>query len=207
MDGDVMVFKRPSLPNLDDLALEAHRKNNTNTGNIMENDGSFYGHIKSVSFDSRYAYPSALDFLDVNIDENESICHNHFNAEKSTLNDGNSLLNNGNSGLKNGNLLKKGNVLNSTIKDGTSYVNKADLSLDNGNSNFSNAYSTVDNGNSISNNGNSISNDGISTQCNGVSISNNGLSLTMNIKTSGKGVDKRTATSYEEGTPTISEGI
>jgi hypothetical protein len=55
MDDDVMVFRRPSLPNLDDLVLKAHSKNNR--GNIMRRDSSFYSHkIRSVSFDSRYIY-------------------------------------------------------------------------------------------------------------------------------------------------------
>lgn len=54
MDDDVMVFKRPSLPNLEDLALKAHSKNNR--GTLIKRESSFYSPIRSVSFDSRYVY-------------------------------------------------------------------------------------------------------------------------------------------------------
>ena len=83
IDKEVMVFRRPSLPNLDELAVlvgnqrNQHRNNNPNncSGLIPHNSSmsdlesqskSHYMGLRSVEFDSRYAYPTADDFMDPN---------------------------------------------------------------------------------------------------------------------------------------------
>ena len=98
IDNEVMVFRRPSLPNIDDLAvLAGNIRNPHNTydnanvpsgnvpdGNVPSTSGtngegsSHYVGLRSVAFDSRYAYPTASDFQELShegddiLNENES---------------------------------------------------------------------------------------------------------------------------------------
>lgn len=85
IDNEVMVFRRPSLPNIDDLAVSAgnvrnphnkHDNANVPSGNVPngnvpstsatnEEGSSHYVGLRSVAFDSRYAYPTASDFQEL----------------------------------------------------------------------------------------------------------------------------------------------
>lgn len=78
INEEVMVFRRPSLPNLDDLAvLAGNERNPHHTGESDRACGfeSHYFGLKSVAFDSRYAYPTAADFRDESYDSTEQ--HEH----------------------------------------------------------------------------------------------------------------------------------
>ena len=65
INDEVMAFRRPSLPNLDDLAVLAGNKRNTSRKRSMccLLKPPYIG-LKNVAFDSRYAYPTAYDFKD-----------------------------------------------------------------------------------------------------------------------------------------------
>lgn len=101
MDDDVMVFRRPSLPNLDDLALKtcSIKKANRDNDHDKKNDSfyddridsSFYRNIRSVAFDSRHPYPSACDFIDIDIDNTlgyQTVFNSKINGEKSIVKNG-----------------------------------------------------------------------------------------------------------------------
>jgi Inositol 1,3,4-trisphosphate 5/6-kinase ATP-grasp domain len=74
INDEVMVFRRPSLPNLDDLAMLAGNERNphhTGESGVACGLESHYFGLKSVAFDSRYAYPTAADFSDESYDNAE----------------------------------------------------------------------------------------------------------------------------------------
>jgi Inositol 1,3,4-trisphosphate 5/6-kinase ATP-grasp domain len=74
INDEVMVFRRPSLPNLDDLAVLAGNERNPHhtgeSGGACGLESHYFG-LKSVAFDSRYAYPTAADFRDESYDNTE----------------------------------------------------------------------------------------------------------------------------------------
>jgi Inositol 1,3,4-trisphosphate 5/6-kinase ATP-grasp domain len=64
INDEVMAFRRPSLPNLDDLAVLAGNERNMSRERKLCCLKPQYRGLKNVAFDSRYAYPTAEDFKD-----------------------------------------------------------------------------------------------------------------------------------------------
>ena len=110
INDEVMVFRRPSLPNLDDLAVLAGNERNPHhtgeSGGACGLESHYFG-LKSVAFDSRYAYPTAADFRDDSynsteeqkvdtIEQVKTVSHNH-----STTDDSNSFSNGNGNGSRN----------------------------------------------------------------------------------------------------------
>ena len=95
INDEVMIFRRPSLPNLDDLAvLAGNERNPHHTGENSRACGleSHYFGLKSVAFDSRYAYPTAADFrddsYDSTIEQHDEISNGQISAVNHSTNDG-----------------------------------------------------------------------------------------------------------------------